>query len=155
MVSPSARSALGWGLLALAALAGFARAGEAGAAEARPPAATPAAFAVLPPAPASAAGTGTGTWLLSGEMRFAGHDWQRIERETARLATVTVGSFEGVPTGRSGQRAVRIHTRSYEAHAETRGAVVLVSQTGRCRHRARLRNFACCPISVRGCNLWQ
>ena len=120
------RSALGWGLLALAALAGFARAGGAGAAEARPPAAMPAAFAVLPPAPASAAGTGTGTWLLSGEMRFAGHDWQRIERETARLATVTVGSFEGVPTGRAPQRAVRIHTRRYEAHAETRGAVVLV-----------------------------
>jgi lysophospholipase len=67
-----------------------------------------------------------GTWLLSGEMRFAGHDWQRIERETARLATVTVGSFEGVPTGRAPQRAVRIHTRRYEAHAETRGAVVLV-----------------------------
>ena len=80
----------------------------------------PPAFAPLPP-PAAA-----GAWLLSAEERFAGHDWRRIERETARLATVTVGSFEGVPTGWAGQRPVRIHTRGYEAHAETRGAVVLV-----------------------------
>lgn len=108
---------LGRGLVALVALAGLVQAGAALAQREAPP---PPAFAVLPPA------TTAGPWLLSEESRFAGHDWQRIERETARLATVTVGSFEGVPTGRSGLRAVRLHTRSYEAHAETRGAVVLV-----------------------------
>jgi lysophospholipase len=111
------RSPLARGWVVLAALAGLVLAGTA---VAQPPAPALPAFSVLPPAMVA------GPWLLSGEMRFAGHDWQRIERETARLATVTVGSFEGVPTGRFAQRAVRIHTRSFEAHAETRGAVVLV-----------------------------
>lgn len=105
-------------LAALAALAGPACSRSDGAAA---PGQAPPAFTVLAPAP------DTGAWLLSHEMRFAGRSWHDIERETARLATVTVGAFDGVPTGGwASRRAVKIHTRSYEAHAETRGAVVLV-----------------------------
>ncbi|MEN9416453.1 MAG: hypothetical protein RI988_73 [Pseudomonadota bacterium] len=80
----------------------------------------PPGFAVL-----SAAGRAS-PWLLSPELRFAGQGWQAIEQATARLATVTVQAFEGVPTGWAGQQAVRIHTRSYQAHAEARGAVIVV-----------------------------
>jgi lysophospholipase len=76
------------------------------------------AFAPLQAAPSP--------WRLSTEQRFAGRDWQAIERETARLATVTVGSFDGQPSGLFGQRPVRIHHRAYEAREETRGAVVVV-----------------------------
>ena len=64
-------------------------------------------------------------WTWSTESRFAGHDWQAIERETARFATVRVGSFAGVPTGLF-ERPVKIHWRAYEARDETRGAVVVV-----------------------------
>lgn len=78
----------------------------------------PPGFATLQAAPSA--------WRLSSEKRFAGHDWQAIERQTAQRATVTVGSFDGQPAGLFGQRPVRIHYRAYEAREETRGAVVVV-----------------------------
>jgi lysophospholipase len=98
-------------------MAGVALCGRLAAADAASP--TPA-FAELPAAQTP------GGWQLSSQGRFAGRSWQDIEQETARLAAVTVQAFEGVPTGWAGQRPVRIHTRSYQAHAETRGAVVVV-----------------------------
>jgi lysophospholipase len=78
------------------------------------------AFEELRPPP-----QGPGAWQFSAEASFAGHDWQAIERETARLARVRVGSFDGMPTGWR-DRPVKIHYRFYEATAETRGAIVLV-----------------------------
>lgn len=67
-----------------------------------------------------------GRWLLSGEDRFEGQGWQDIERQTARLARVTIGAFEGVPTGWLPPRPVRIHYRFYEALDERHGGVVVV-----------------------------
>ena len=90
------------------------------AARAQQPAAPP--FPDLPPPAAGAA-----AWALSDEARFAGASWSAIERETAKLATVRVGSFEGAPTGPAWrERPVRIHYRTYKALQETRGAVIVV-----------------------------
>lgn len=88
---------------------------------AAPAFAGPAAFAELP----TGAPAGGATWALSSEGRFASHDWQAIERETAKLARVTIGAFDGVPSGWT-SRPVKIHYRQYEAVAETRGAVIVV-----------------------------
>lgn len=65
-------------------------------------------------------------WTLSTEARFEGHTWQDIERATARLARVTVGSMAGAPTGWLPPRPVRLHHRFYEALDERHGAVVIV-----------------------------
>lgn len=65
-------------------------------------------------------------WTLSTEARFEGHTWQDIERETARLARVTVGALAGAPTGWLPPRPVRLHYRFYEALDERHGGVVIV-----------------------------
>lgn len=88
-------------------------------------AATTVLASAAPFAPLEPRAGGLPAWRWSPESRFAGLDWQEIERETARLATVRVGSFSGVPTGWL-DRPVRIHWRAYEARDETRGAVVVV-----------------------------
>ena len=131
-MSPSTRTlALALGLtlgLALGlALAGApAHAADPGADRAADRAAEPStalpstalAFAPLPEAP-------RGPWKLSGEARFKGQDWQAIEAATRRHARLAVGSFLGVPVGRSGA-PVRIHHRSYTHRQERRGAIVVV-----------------------------
>jgi lysophospholipase len=62
---------------------------------------------------------------LSDEARFTGMSGAQIEQQTLRLADLSSGSFEGVPTGWAG-RAVKIHYRHYTHRHETRGALLLV-----------------------------
>jgi len=62
---------------------------------------------------------------LSEEARFAHQRWDQIEAATQKLADLTVGSFEGEPTG-LWSRPVRVHYRIYQHRYESRGAVVLV-----------------------------
>ena len=108
-----------WLLAALAVWTAWA--GSAAWTGARAQGTPPPAFEPLAPPAASS------SWVLSTEQRFADHDWQAIEQATARLARVTVGSFQGVPLdGWWQQRPVRIHHRHYEALDERHGAVVVV-----------------------------
>ena len=127
-MSPSTRNfALALGLtlgltLGLALAGAPAHAADPGADRAAEPStalpSTALAFAPLPEAP-------RGPWKLSGEARFKGQDWQAIEAATRRHARLAVGSFLGVPVGRSGA-PVRIHHRSYTHRQERRGAIVVV-----------------------------
>jgi lysophospholipase len=98
-------------LLSAALLAGCASAPEA------PP---PAAFATLTVAPEALAAV-----RLSPASRFAGTPGAQVEARTSTMADITIGSFEGVPTGWPA-RTVRIHHRSYVHRQETRGGIVLV-----------------------------
>ena len=68
---------------------------------------------------------GPARWTLSAEADFAGASWEAIQARTATLARVTVGSFDGAPSGLFA-RPVKIHHRFYEANRETLGAVIVV-----------------------------
>lgn len=65
-------------------------------------------------------------YRLSTEATFAGLSWDKLEAKTGERAAITLGSFEGRPTGLFA-RPVHIHYRLYENRDERHGGVVISS----------------------------
>ncbi|MDM0114735.1 alpha/beta fold hydrolase [Variovorax sp. J22R133] len=62
----------------------------------------------------------------SGDLN--GKDWQAVQKQTEKLATLKIGSFDGVSVNRwFGSKPIRIHYRMYVNRRESKGGIVISS----------------------------